>query len=1186
MADAGALQPTPAAVQTAPAPPPLPTVDDSWMKNLAPDGQPPANENQPATDFLGARAATQRPDDSWMRALDPSASPQPPVAPGDPTYAAMQQANVPLGQRLLNFAGAAVKDIGGGLKEAIPQIAGGLTDAIRNSLVAADHLGDWLQSKLPDALKTIPGTAGAPSFLQDPLKALAGEVPQVAPAETNTGGAIRQITTFLSGFVPAVSALKALGLTGMAANAAAAFTSGAAVIGPQQSNLANLIQSVPALQNPVTDFLQAKPGDTEAEGRLKTGLEAAGLQSVAEGLIGAVKVIKGFVAPPSAAEGGDLTTLGQGGRSEANAAAKPGLPAPGMGTTPSAEPEKYFPLGDTKAPIIEDTPETRATFNSFAAGEQGAFPAKVNLERIEAPQDIKDGIARLATFIDRGTVTNEETQLEAAASGITPAQILKGQGGTAYTAAQRLAIRDYSESAAQQFSDLSKIAMNPETGTPEAKATAYRAFQMWNAIEQVRNDNDAEAGRILQAQKIMSSSKAGYSAMLKTISDSGASGDLDSIMQRASVLDPGQADQFLRNSMREGGNKNVIQTVWYNALLSNPSLPFRKAASDVVNTFWDMGARAAAGRFGSGAVQPGEAGAMGYGITSSFQDAMRFAWNSLKKGEGGQFTRQFQVAEGMTSDRFGQLANGAPPAITQATPAAGWQQFIKMMLPSNYIGAVDDAAKFMNYRGLVNALAYRQAAGEGLEAGSQGIADRISELTNDVPPDIHEQAFAGTLHNTLQDPLTGWAAKVNDLADVKYTPPGTSIEIPVGRMILPFVRIPYNIAAWPIRNSAIGMFVPSVRAELAQGGATAELAIARMSMGSMVGLTMLPYVLNGGITGGGPSSPQLNSAWQRAGNKPYSIKIGDNSYSYDWSMPLGMMLAYTADTHEAMKFASDEDKNASAWSLAFGLGKTLMNRSFMLGMSNFFAGINDPNHSADKYANSLIGAFAAPPGLNAIRRGLDPWVRAHYGLLDSIQSKWPGLSQGDPKLRNVWGDGVPLDQAFMPLLSGTGIARSLSPITYRPTTAEPIDKWVFDNRSSFPDGTQGKIMPSKPSQIYTLTSGKGVTARIPLDPMQYDRFTVLAGHLLKDPDTGLGAKDYLNALVSGNNPDGSAQDYWNQASPTVRAMMVMSTMKKFQDAAKVQLLHEYPALQNKITSAWQSRIGELTAPPVPAVGGQ
>jgi hypothetical protein len=58
----------------------------------------------------------------------------------------------------------------------------------------------------------------------------------------------------------------------------------------------------------------------------------------------------------------------------------------------------------------------------------------------------------------------------------------------------------------------------------------------------------------------------------------------------------------------------------------------------------------------------------------------------------------------------------------------------------------------------------------------------------------------------------------------------------------------------------------------------------------------------------------MNRAWQAAGNKPYSLRVGDKWYGYNRVEPIGMHMAALADTVETLKFAHDEDAEQLAWS--------------------------------------------------------------------------------------------------------------------------------------------------------------------------------------------------------------------------------------------------------------------------------
>jgi hypothetical protein len=60
----------------------------------------------------------------------------------------------------------------------------------------------------------------------------------------------------------------------------------------QEERLSNLINSFPALRNPVTEFLEAKEDDGEIEGRLKNSLEGLGLTGAVGGMIVGLKALR------------------------------------------------------------------------------------------------------------------------------------------------------------------------------------------------------------------------------------------------------------------------------------------------------------------------------------------------------------------------------------------------------------------------------------------------------------------------------------------------------------------------------------------------------------------------------------------------------------------------------------------------------------------------------------------------------------------------------------------------------------------------------------------------------------------------------------------------------------------------------------------------------------------------------
>ena len=115
-------------------------------------------------------------------------------------------------------------------------------------------------------------------------------------SKTMAGGAVEGITQFATGFVPLFGLAGRAGALAKAGKATQAVVAGAATdftfFNGQEARLSNLIQQVPELQNPVTEFLAYDGDENELVGRMKNVLEGLGLEAVAGVFIKSLKGIK------------------------------------------------------------------------------------------------------------------------------------------------------------------------------------------------------------------------------------------------------------------------------------------------------------------------------------------------------------------------------------------------------------------------------------------------------------------------------------------------------------------------------------------------------------------------------------------------------------------------------------------------------------------------------------------------------------------------------------------------------------------------------------------------------------------------------------------------------------------------------------------------------------------------------
>ena len=176
-----------------------------------------------------------------------------------------------------------LKDVVGGTLAEIPRaLVGGVTDAVKEMLHSADSLAGFFES--------VSGTKKGGAF-----GAASKAVPElVGKQETPGGQLLRGITQFATGYATGGKMAESVGVT---AKTLKMFVSGgfsdAAAFDPNDPNISNLInEMVPALKNPLTEFLATQPNDNEALNRFKRAAEGLGLGAAMEGVIGLARNLR------------------------------------------------------------------------------------------------------------------------------------------------------------------------------------------------------------------------------------------------------------------------------------------------------------------------------------------------------------------------------------------------------------------------------------------------------------------------------------------------------------------------------------------------------------------------------------------------------------------------------------------------------------------------------------------------------------------------------------------------------------------------------------------------------------------------------------------------------------------------------------------------------------------------------
>lgn len=1103
-------------------------------------------------------------------------------------------------------SGGITRDIARGVTEAPLQIVGGIRDAAQ----AAINLGDWLADKAEEVLplggfqlfddkgafapERIP--AGDPRLAPDKTGVT---LPNVKKPTTTTGALVRGVAQFLAGFAaagPAAGAVTAsLVPRAMIQGALADFTAFEA----HDQRLSNLIEEFPALRNPVSAFLAAKPEDGEAEGRLKRAVEGLGLGVTAEGLIRAVRYIRD--ARRVAAE----TPLA---KAKAAAAEEPAARPP-------------VSLGDESGPLVAKTsdvgvdvadaggktrPRTpqedlgvpddvvaRAlTEKGLQPLTEGKNPVYVNFGAFKTSSDVKRAIADTAEAfkgeIDaarRGVRSHEQT---AAAAGREDAwKLLEGRRqGEPLNAEQSLAARRLWEGSAEKLIEVAGRAA--ADATPENLYAFRRMLAIHRDIQSEVIAARTETARALNAWAIPVGSAgrermASIDNLLITYGGPEASSllarkvaALRNLPEGMSVLDDVVAKGAFSKTM------DVAKEVWVNALLSNPKTHVVNMLGNTIGLGQELIERAAAGAWsraiGSGGIAPGEAAAKTFALSQGTREGFLLFGKALRTGES-----QFGAATTKTAEQGFERAISAPhlgiPAESWAGRGVDGLGAIAN-IPTRFLTAEDDFFKAIGYRTEVAAQAFRQASKEVSEGTipREGMKARVAALMADPPESIRMAAVDHARYATFTNEPGRVVQAINafDRKMAASDNPGANLGSLALRMLVPFRNTPGHLLTYAFERTPLAPLLSRYKEAVAAGGAARDVAETRMAMGTMGLLALMDLALDGHVTGAGPKEDKdrgTRDTLMRAGWQPYSVKIGDRYFSYQRTDPFGISLAIASNLAELINNAYlDEDKQENLKkaiaAASFSFGNQMLDKSYLSSVADFMDALHSPD-KGDNFANKRLGGFL-PGGVNEMRRQADPYMRYAYSLTDEIRNRTPGLSADLPMARDVWGR----PRSYQ---SGLGqIYDALSPIASRKFDPQPIDKAAIEN--------DWNIAPPVPM----LNFGKGLSLSLRPFPEAYTRYLELRGQTKPSAmGVDLEAKnrkgepkwkygdvpllDLVNSIVEGKHALSEKYLAAGDGRNGGKDQMITRIISDYGRVAKLKLLDEFPDLQAKL----EQKIGRI-----------
>lgn len=988
------------------------------------------------------------------------------------------------------------------VSEILPSAAKGVHDAVYNATAFVDPLADWLDENV----------ANLGSYtLENP--------------KTITGNLTKSVTQFLTGFVPALKGLKALGVTNkVAAPVMAGAISDFATRDPHEGRLADLWKEAELPQNILTDYLASKPDDTTIEARFKNAVESAGLGLAAEGVFLGARAVKAARATSKAKQTEDAHLKAVYGEISDEDIARyvgdPSKPAIEIKVVKPPETGKKIAKGAQETASIEpqgmvrrmkkpeELPDLPPEDPNFVRSglKSDDFETYINFGRIEAPEQVKFAIGKLAEGLKgsvdearRGVITHEATQKMADDLGMTVTDLLKRRKGQPLNAEEALAARQMLTTSGEMLVDLAKKA-----ASPNASALDLFAFRKGMAVHAaIQNEVIAartETARALSSWAIPAGSKVEKArAIEQVMATMGGPENAREMAKRLAILTQAGATPAAINKFLQRGagarTMDAVKEVWVNGLLSSPKTHVVNMMSNYLVGVQQIYERAAAAGIskltGSDGVQFGESLAMAFGLVQSTKEAFKMAARSLKTGETGYAFNKVDVTH--PNAISGEAIGMAGTSVGKFADFLGHTTNI----PGRLLGAEDEFFKTINYRMEVNAQAFRQAKSEGLDGDA--FKARVAELIENPPDHIRINAADQAMYATFTNSIGKFGSAIMKLRDV---------DSPLNPLpfILPFVRTPANVTRYTFERTPFAPLVSQWRADLAAGGARADLALARMSTGTAIMMTAMDMASNGQISGAGPSGDDVTvrESLVRSGWQPYSVKVGDRWYSYNRTDPFGTTMGLAASIVESVQKGELDEDDVDEWQEVMAMSiaaasQVVINKTYLEGLSNFVETMSDPGRYSERYVEDLVASFLPAAALMYSMKNIhDPYQRDPSTPYEAIQARIAGLSDSLPPRRNLWGE---------PISTESGLGRiydAVSPVASRPEKVNPIDREIVR-------------LNKGPTKIAKKTVFGGVRVSLKKFPAVYDEYVRLAGNELKHPGWGMGAKDFLNSVVSGKH---------------------------------------------------------------------
>lgn len=769
----------------------------------------------------------------------------------------------------------------------------------------------------------------------------------------------------------------------------------------------------------------------------------------------------------------------------------------------------------------------------------GALKDAINFDRVDSEEAVNELYQAVQGTFQKeleksagGAVRSHETVKQIAELTGTGLKSLEDRyQKVANLDSQVLADRQLLQASADKSREL--IDMAVRSGDDFAVLAAEKQLKLHAVIQAKVAGTRTEIARALAAMRIEASASDlainEAASLLESLGGKSAKLDYFKSLQQIPT------DEGLNKAIRLGAGAKTRNALTEAIVMGKLWSPVTHAANAVGNLLVAVGGaaeKATAYMIGkyvtrsADAIAAGEVKAQVFGMMGGIQDALGITaegLRSIRKASGEALTGNFRGAGEILMDNVEEFGDSYRAAILDApvgrstldqtvdagigsVPAISAKAFnldsekplgilvdalgTLNRLPGRALGASDELFWAINYRGEMRSQAYRVARQEGLEGNA--LVERIADLVENPTVDMRAVAIQAAQKGTFTEPLTGFGKTLQGLVDDANLGP-----LPIGRMVVPFVKTPYNIMKYAAERTPLTMWATDAwKADMKAGGHRRDLALARVTLGSTLLLTgallSSGTELNGTpirLTGGGDFN---RSAENLNGEQAYSLRVGDKFYSFNRMDPIGMFLGLSADFRDIAGHVDERTMQELSVAAVLSLSRNVASKSYLSGLTDltdaFSRATRGDTKPLERYLDNQTASMIPAGTLwNTLRKDDDAMSREVWSLMDAIKNRLPGYSKDLPPVRNVFGEP-------QKLIGGLG-SDIISPIRTTEANTDPLSSEI----------ARLNIDLRKPVKtLFVAPGAKGID----LNPKQYDRLMEISGgifkeqlaELLKNPD--------------------------------------------------------------------------------------